>query len=58
MFRGAWWATVQTDAKSQTQLNQLNTREQGRSDAGGWQAIVHRVAKESDTIQQLNNNNY
>ena len=26
-------------------------------DRGAWQATVHRVAKESDTIEQLNNNN-
>ena len=24
-------------------------------DRGAWQAIVHKVAKESNTIQQLNN---
>ena len=26
-------------------------------DRGAWQATVHRVAKESDTTEQLNNNN-
>ena len=26
-----------------------------RLDRGAWQAIVHKVAKESNTIQQLNN---
>ena len=26
-------------------------------DRGAWQATVHEVAKESDTTEQLNNNN-
>ena len=25
-------------------------------DRGGWQATVHEIAKESDTIEQINNN--
>ena len=32
--REAWQTTVHRVAKSQTQLNQLNTREQGRSGRG------------------------